>query len=108
MNRESGEAVREPISSVFVMIGAEPNSGWMYCMVKFDEKGFVLTGGPWGFEATSFATSIPVIYAVDDIRAESVKRVASAVSEGSVVISNIDRYLAQTHLPVPDQAKADL
>ena len=108
MNRESGEAVRKPISSVFVMIGAEPNSGWVYGTVKLDEKGFVLTGGPWGFEATSFATSIPGIYAVGDIRSESVKRVASAVGEGSVVISNIHRYLARTHLPVPDPAKADL
>jgi thioredoxin reductase (NADPH) len=91
MNRETGEAVRRPISSVFVMIGAEPNSGWVYGTVKLDGKGFVLTGGPWGFEATSFATSIPGIYAVGDIRAESVKRVASAVGEGSVVISNIHR-----------------
>jgi thioredoxin reductase (NADPH) len=94
MNRESGQTVRKPISNVFVMIGAEPNSGWVYGTVKLDEKGFVLTGGPWGFEATSFATSIPGIYAVGDIRAESVKRVASAVGEGSVVISNIHRYLA--------------
>jgi thioredoxin reductase (NADPH) len=108
MNGGSGEPVRKPISSVFVMIGAEPNSGWVYGTVKLDEKGFVLTGGPWGFEATSFATSIPGIYAVGDIRAESVKRVASAVGEGSVVISNIHRYLARTHLAVLDQAKADL
>jgi thioredoxin reductase (NADPH) len=108
MNRKTGETVRRPISSVFVMIGAEPNSGWVYGTVKLDEKGFVLTGAPWGFEATSFATSIPGIYAVGDIRAESVKRVASAVGEGSVVISNIHRYLARTQLPVLDQAKADL
>jgi thioredoxin reductase (NADPH) len=108
MNRESGEAVRKPISSVFVMIGAEPNSGWVYGTVKLDEKGFVLTGGPWGFEATSFATSIPGIYAVGDIRAESVKRVASAVGEGSVVISNIHRYLARIHVAVLDQAKTNL
>ena len=108
MNRESGEIVRKPISRVFVMIGAEPNSGWVYGAVKLDDKGFVLTGGPSGFEATSFATSVPGIYAVGDIRAESVKRVASAVGEGSVVISNIHRYLAQSHFPVPEQAKAEL
>ena len=94
-NRKTGESVRRPISSIFVMIGAEPNSGWVYGAVKLDEKGFVLTGGQWGFEATSFATSVPGIYAVGDVRAESVKRVASAVGEGSVVISNIHRYLAQ-------------
>ncbi len=107
MNRESGETIRKPISSVFVMIGAEPNSGWVYGTVKLDAKGFVHTGGPWGFEATSFATSVPGIYAVGDIRAESVKRVASAVGEGSVVISNIHRYLAQTSFEVPEQAKVD-
>jgi thioredoxin reductase (NADPH) len=87
------------------MIGAEPNSGWVYGAVKLDEKGFVLTGGEWGFEATSFATSVPGIYAVGDVRSESVKRVASAVGEGSVVISNIHRYLALSRLDFPDQAK---
>ena len=106
-NRKSGESVRRPISSVFVMIGAEPNSGWVYGAVKLDDKGFVLTGGGWGFEATSFATSVPGIYAVGDVRADSVKRVASAVGEGSVVISDIHRYLAQNRLDFPAQAKAN-
>jgi thioredoxin reductase (NADPH) len=105
-NRKTGESMRRPISSVFVMIGAEPNSGWVYGAVKLDDKGFVLTGGGWGFEATPYATSIPGVYAVGDVRAESVKRVASAVGEGSVVISNIHRYLAQRSLDFPEQAKA--
>ena len=86
------------------MIGAEPNSGWAYGAIKLDDKGFVLTGGRWGFEATSFATSVPGIYAVGDVRAESVKRVASAVGEGSVVISDIHRYLARKRLDSPEQA----
>lgn len=107
-DRKTGEAVRKPISSVFVMIGAEPNSGWVHGMVKLDEKGFVLTGGLWGFEATSFATTMPGVYAVGDIRAESVKRVASAVGEGSVVISNIHRYLAQTHFDHSERARVDV
>jgi thioredoxin reductase (NADPH) len=106
-NRKTGESVRRPISNVFVMIGAEPNSGWVYGAVKLDDKGFVLTGGQSGFEATSYATSVPGIYAVGDVRAESVKRVASAVGEGSVVISNIHRYLAQRRLDLPEQAKAN-
>jgi thioredoxin reductase (NADPH) len=105
-NRKTGESVRRAISSVFVMIGAEPNSGWVYGAVKLDDKGFVLTGGSWGFEATPYATSVPGVYAVGDVRAESVKRVASAVGEGSVVISNIHRYLAQRRLDFPEQAKA--
>jgi thioredoxin reductase (NADPH) len=106
-NRKTGESVRRPISSVFVMIGAEPNSGWTYGAIKLDDKGFVLTGGRWGFEATPYATSVPGVYAVGDVRAESVKRVASAVGEGSVVISNIHRYLAQRRLDFPEQAKAN-
>lgn len=106
-NRKTGEVTRKLLSSVFVMIGAEPNSGWVHDQVKLDEKGFVLTGGPWGFEATSFATSVPGIYAVGDIRADSVKRVASAVGEGSVVISNIHRYLAQTHFGPAEQARVE-
>jgi thioredoxin reductase (NADPH) len=103
-NRKTGESVRKPISSVFVMIGAEPNTGWVYGTVKLDDKGFVLTGGQWGFEATPYATSVPGVYAVGDVRADSVKRVASAVGEGSVVISNIHRYLAQRRLDSPEHA----
>ena len=106
-NRRTGESVRRSISSVFVMIGAEPNSGWVYGAVKLDDKGFVLTGGRWGFEATPYATSVPGVYAVGDVRAESVKRVASAVGEGSVVISNIHRYLAQRHPDFPEQPKTN-
>jgi thioredoxin reductase (NADPH) len=106
-NRRTGKSVRRPTSGVFVMTGAEPNSGWVYGTVTLDDKGFVLTGGRWGFEATPYATSAPGVYAVGDVRAESVKRVASAVGEGSVVISNIHRYLAQNRIDFPDQAKAN-
>ena len=102
-NRKTGESVRRPVSNVFVMIGAEPNSGWVYGAVKLNDKGFVLTGGGWGFEATPYATSVPGVYAVGDVRAESVKRVASAVGEGSVVISNIHQYLAQNRVDFPAQ-----
>ena len=105
-NRKTGKSVRRPISSVFVMIGAEPNSGWGYGAVKLNNKGFILTGSEVGFESTSFATSVPGIYAVGDVRADSVKRVASAVGEGSVVISDIHRYLARRRLESPDHAKA--
>jgi thioredoxin reductase (NADPH) len=93
-NRKSGEATVKPIGSVFVMIGAEPNSGWLFGTVKLDKKGFVCTGGIDGFETTTFATSVPGMFAVGDVRSNSVKRVASAVGEGSVVISDVHRYLA--------------
>jgi thioredoxin reductase (NADPH) len=94
VNRKTGERTEQPIGSVFVMIGAEPNSGWLYGTVKLDRKGFILTGGEDGFETTPYATSVPGMYAVGDVRANSVKRVASAVGEGSVVISDVHRYLA--------------
>jgi thioredoxin reductase (NADPH) len=93
-NRKTGETTAKSIGSVFVMIGAEPNSGWLFGTVKLDKKGFILTGGENGFEGTPYATSVPGIFAVGDVRANSVKRVASAVGEGSVVISDVHRYLA--------------
>jgi thioredoxin reductase (NADPH) len=93
-NRKTGETTTKPIGSVFVMIGAEPNSGWLFGTVKLDKKGFILTGGTDGFESTPYATSVPGMYAVGDVRSNSVKRVASAVGEGSVVISDVHRYLA--------------
>jgi thioredoxin reductase (NADPH) len=82
------------ISAVFVMIGADPNTGWLFNRVRLDKKGFILTGGTDGFDQSPYATSMPGIFAVGDVRANSVKRVASAVGEGSVVISNVHRYLA--------------
>ncbi|WP_254063957.1 cyclic nucleotide-binding domain-containing thioredoxin-disulfide reductase [Granulicella sp. S190] len=93
-NRRTGETTVKPIGSVFVMIGAQPNSGWLFGTVKLDKKGFILTGHPHGFETTPYATSVPGMFAVGDVRANSVKRIASAVGEGSVVISDVHRYLA--------------
>jgi thioredoxin reductase (NADPH) len=94
INRETGELIVRPIESVFAMIGAEPNSGWLFGTVRLDEKGFILTGGTDGFESTPYATSVPGMFAVGDVRSKSVKRVASAVGEGSVVISYVHSYLA--------------
>ena len=94
INRKTGESTVKPIGSVFVMIGAEPNSGWLFGTVRLDKKGFILTGGTDGFESTPYATSVPGMFAVGDVRSNSVKRVAAAVGEGSVVISDVHRYLA--------------
>jgi thioredoxin reductase (NADPH) len=87
------ETVRE-IGVVFVMIGAEPNTGWLYGTVRLDSKGFVLTNYENESERGPYATSAPGIFAIGDVRANSVKRIASAVGEGSVVISDVHRYLA--------------
>ncbi len=74
--------------AVFVMVGAAPNTGWLSELVALDGKGFVLTGEAAG-AVSPFATSCAGIFAVGDVRAGSVKRVASSVGEGSVVISNV-------------------
>lgn len=74
--------------AMFVMVGAVPNTEWLSGLVKLDDKGFVSTGGDAG--ATSpHATSCPGVFAVGDVRSGSVKRVASSVGEGSVVISHV-------------------
>jgi thioredoxin reductase (NADPH) len=91
VDRRNGVQTSKRIESVFLMIGAEPNTQWLKGLVNLDDKGFVTTGGSVGFEPTPYATNLPGIYAVGDVRSGSVKRVASAVGEGSVVISDVHR-----------------
>jgi thioredoxin reductase (NADPH) len=74
------------------MVGAAPNTDWLSGMVALDQAGFVLTGDAAGHESP-YATSCPGIFAVGDVRAGSVKRVASSVGEGSVVISKVWEHL---------------
>jgi thioredoxin reductase (NADPH) len=93
VNRRDGSETKKAIEELFVMIGAQPNTSWLKGIVALDEKGFVITGSPQGFESTPYATSAAGVYAVGDVRTSSVKRVASAVGEGSVVISDVHRYL---------------
>jgi thioredoxin reductase (NADPH) len=79
-------------SALFIMIGAAPNTDWLSGLVETDDKGFVLTGQAVG-RASPFETGTDGIFAVGDVRSGSVKRVASAVGEGSVVVSQIWTYL---------------
>ncbi len=81
--------------ALFIMIGAAPNTGWLSGLAETDSKGFVLTGAAAG-QTDDYATTAPGIFAVGDVRAGSVKRVASAVGEGSVVVSRIWQYLEDT------------
>jgi thioredoxin reductase (NADPH) len=93
-NRQSGAETRKPVSAIFAMIGAEPNTGWVDGCLALDAKGFVVTGAEAGRGADSpYATSRSGVFAVGDVRAGSVKRVASGVGEGSVVVQAIHRYL---------------
>jgi thioredoxin reductase (NADPH) len=89
----SGETRVLDTRAVFVMVGAAPNTAWLSDLVTLDDKGFVVTGAEAGSSASPFATSMPGIFAVGDVRASSVKRVASSVGEGSVVISAVWNFV---------------
>ncbi len=88
----SGETRRQALGAVFVMIGALPNTGWLKGVVDLNDKGFVPTGEAVG-ASSPFATSASGVFAVGDVRLGSVKRVASSVGEGSVVISHVWNYV---------------
>jgi thioredoxin reductase (NADPH) len=91
---------------VFLMLGAVPNTEWLRGCLELDEHGFVRvgasTGGTLADEPgrdrtpTLLETSRLGVFAVGDVRAGSVKRVASAVGEGSIVVSSIHQVLAET------------
>ena len=94
VNRKTGEETTANIANVFVMIGAAPCTEWLGKCVALDDNGFVRTGfqddtgGPG-----LYRTSKPGIFAVGDVRSGSVKRVASGVGEGSVVVADLHSYL---------------
>jgi thioredoxin reductase (NADPH) len=92
-NAETGQSRKVAARALFIMVGAAPNTEWLSGLVKLDDKGFVVTG--FGSPPSPFATSYPGIFAVGDVRAGSVKRVASAVGEGSVVISKVWEHVKQ-------------
>jgi thioredoxin reductase (NADPH) len=95
INRKTGESETRLVGNVFVMIGAAPNTEWLGECVGLDCKGFVQTGaGEDGMAlASPFATTLPGIFAVGDVRSGSVKRVAAGVGEGSVVIQAVHQFL---------------
>jgi thioredoxin reductase (NADPH) len=75
------------------MIGADPCTGWLKDAVRLDDRGFVVTGddADASTSRTFFETSLPGVFAVGDVRSGSVKRVASAVGEGSVAAPRYER-----------------
>ncbi|MDZ7639392.1 MAG: FAD-dependent oxidoreductase [Bryobacterales bacterium] len=105
-NRKTGEEREEGASYVFVFIGAAPRTSWLGGEVLRDRGGFILTGPDlplkgdamkhWPLERAPFLleASVPGVFAAGDVRHESVKRVASAVGEGSVAVHFIHRHLA--------------
>ena len=82
-------------AGLFVLIGSQPRTEWLPPTVERDEWGFIRTGRDAGADAAAIsASSLPGVFAAGDVRAGSVKRVASAVGEGAVVITQVHQYLA--------------
>jgi thioredoxin reductase (NADPH) len=99
-NRRSGESATKPIANVFLMLGAVPNTEWLRDCLDLDDKGFIRCGPNGsaprpGRQPSLLETSRPGVFAVGDVRASSIKRVASAVGEGSIVVSSVHQVLAE-------------
>jgi thioredoxin reductase (NADPH) len=106
-DKKTGETSAHDIRHVFIMAGASPRTGWLESCLALDEKGFILTGRDldlvrndhnWALQRPPqmLETSLPGVFAVGDVRAGNVKRVASAVGEGAIAIHLVHRALAET------------
>jgi thioredoxin reductase (NADPH) len=92
----TGEEVRHPINHLFLFIGAEPNTDWLDGSgVSLDANGFVLTGEDAGGDRHILETTQRGVFAIGDVRAKSVKRVAAAVGEGAQVVAALHGFLAR-------------
>jgi thioredoxin reductase (NADPH) len=103
-NSETGETARLESGGLFLFIGADAETSWLPAEITLDERGYVLTGpdlgadSDWHLERDRYLleTSLPGIFACGDVRAGPVKRVASAVGEGSLAIAFVHQYLRET------------
>ncbi len=105
-DKRTGAEQTEAIRHVFMMTGAVPNTAWLSGCLALDDNGFVKTGltltrddlasAKWPLDRVPqiFETSLPSVFAVGDVRSGSMKRVASAVGEGSTAISLVHQALA--------------
>jgi thioredoxin reductase (NADPH) len=98
----AGTEATEPVDACFVFIGAAPRTEWLAGVVARDERGFILAGldakrdgWPLARDPFPLETSVPGVLVAGDVRARSIKRVASAVGEGSMAVSLIHQYLAE-------------
>ena len=106
-NNQTGQTEEHEIRHLFVMMGADPNTSWLDGCVALDNKGFIKTGldlSPDNLSAAGWPltrqpylleTSLPGVFAVGDVRGGSIKRVASAVGEGSIAISFVHKALQE-------------
>src|SRR5918911_617622 len=106
-NGKTGETEKHQINHIFVMTGADPNTRWLDGCIALDDKGFIKTGpellpdvlsaADWPLTRQPYLleTSLPGVFAVGDVRGGSVKRVASAVGEGSTAVSFVHKVLQE-------------
>jgi thioredoxin reductase (NADPH) len=106
-NAATGEIKTVPATSLFIFIGAEPRTDWLDGILDRDAKGFILTGPDlkndgqrikgWMLDRDPYLleTNIPGVFAVGDVRHNSVKRVASGVGEGSICVQFVHQYLSK-------------
>lgn len=106
LHNQTGEKEEVATSSLFIFIGAKPETDWLDGLVARDERGYIYTGVDlkksksfrgWNRDRDPFLleTSVPGIFVAGDVRHNSVKRVASGVGEGSIAIMFVHRYLAE-------------
>ncbi|HZZ92701.1 MAG TPA: FAD-dependent oxidoreductase [Usitatibacter sp.] len=94
-NRATKQEGNLAIRNVFLFLGAEPATAWLEgCRVERDGKGFVRTGSD---PQAPLATSVPGVFAIGDVRADSVKRVGGAIGEGANVVAQVHGWLARSH-----------
>jgi thioredoxin reductase (NADPH) len=100
-HRATGREARRPINHLFLFIGAVPNTDWLEGSgVALDAKGFVLTGLEADAGRHALETTRRGVFAIGDVRAKSVKRVAGAVGEGAQVVAALHSYLASAQSPL--------
>jgi thioredoxin reductase (NADPH) len=103
---KTGDITAIPSNYLFIFIGATPRTDWLDGLIERDERGFIPTGPDlirdrrprgWTLERDPYLleASVPGIFAVGDVRKNSIKRVASSVGEGSVAVSFIHQYLSR-------------
>lgn len=91
----NGQDVRRPVRHLFLFIGADPHTDWLAgSQVKLDAKGFVLTGKDSEGARRALETNVRGVFAIGDVRADSIKRVAAAVGEGAQVVAALHVFLA--------------
>ena len=100
--RSPGGDVSRDIRQLFLFIGADPNTEWLAeCDLALDERGFIRTGASCGGRHP-LETSLPGVFAIGDVRAGSVKRVAASVGDGAQVVASIHAYLARQRDQAPE------